>query len=227
MQAVILAAGKGERMGKLTESLPKPLLTVGGKTLLEHKFDMLPNNVDEIILVVRYLGSAIHDRFGGVYKDKRILYVEQEKFNGSAGALWYARGVLHDQFIVMNADDLYDKEDVIRISTESGWALSGKEMDDLGSAGKIVVDKDGLVEAIQEHGAHDGTKGFINTGLYMLDMRIFETEPVPKVAGSDELGLPQTMVAAGLPIRLVPARFWMQITTPEDLEKAEKILEKS
>src|ERR1700689_506521 len=109
MQTVILAAGRGTRMGALTESTPKPLLEVAGKTLLEHKLDMLPYDVDEVIIIVGYLGGEIQKRFGGTYKDKHIFYVEQEKLDGTAGALWQARSVLEGQFLVMMGDDLYAK----------------------------------------------------------------------------------------------------------------------
>src|SRR3989338_8305110 len=115
MQAIILAAGRGERMGALTDNTPKALLEVAGKTLLEHKFDALPYDVDEIILIVVYMGSKILDRFNGRYKDKHILYVEQENpKGGTAEALWNAKSVLHDSFLVMNRDGIYALEDMAK-----------------------------------------------------------------------------------------------------------------
>ena len=75
MQVVILAAGRGTRMGGLTERVPKSLLEVAGKTLLEHKFDILPDDVDEIIIVVGYLGDKIREWYGDGYHSKRIQYL--------------------------------------------------------------------------------------------------------------------------------------------------------
>ncbi len=77
MQAVILAAGRGTRMGALTEHTPKPMLLVNGRPVLEYIFDSLPEEIDEVIIVVGYLGSVIQKHFGGFYKGKKILYVEQ------------------------------------------------------------------------------------------------------------------------------------------------------
>lgn len=224
MQAVILAAGRGTRMGELTESAPKVLLEVAGKTLLEHKFDILPNDVDEIILVVGYFGSTIQNHFGGIYKDKKIFYVEQEKLDGTAGALWRARTILRDQFLVMYGDDIYSKEDMMRVSASRGWALCALEVEKLGTAAKIIVDARGKVTEIKECEEHDGGAGYLNTGLYLLDVRIFDQEMVPKSEDSEEFGLPQTMVRADVPIHLIPATFWLQITSPDDLQKAEEIL---
>src|SRR3989344_5542702 len=100
MQCVILAAGRGKRMGSLTDGAPKALLEVSNKTLIEHKLDALPEQIDEVIIVVGYMGSAIQKYLGGFYNDKRIFYVEQEKSNATAGAFSGARSVLPAFFFV-------------------------------------------------------------------------------------------------------------------------------
>lgn len=227
MQAVILAAGRGSRMGELTDSTPKVMLEVSGKTLLEHKFDILPNDVDEIILVVGYFGSSIQSRFGGVYGDKKILYVEQEKLDGTAGALWRARSILKDQFLVMMGDDIYSQKDVIRgISKREGWTMGVAKRNPLGVGGRVILDAEDRITNIEE-GMHEG-EGFVGTNLFMLDTRIFDIDMVPKAEGSEEFGLPQTAVAASkklsIPFYAIPATFWVQITTPEDVVRAEEIL---
>ncbi len=226
MQAVILAAGRGTRMGELTESTPKVLLEVAGKTLLEHKLDALPYDVDEVVIVVSYLGGTIHDRFGGVYGDKRILYVEQNSSTGgTADALWQARSILRNKFLVMNGDNIYAKEDITKCVAYDDWTVLVYKKEKV-MTGRVVVDKKGMVADILENSAHGGEAGYANTALYVLDTRIFDYPPAPKAAGSKELGLPQTMIQAvkTIPIHAVPASFWLEIKTPEDLQKAEEIL---
>jgi UDP-N-acetylglucosamine diphosphorylase / glucose-1-phosphate thymidylyltransferase / UDP-N-acetylgalactosamine diphosphorylase / glucosamine-1-phosphate N-acetyltransferase / galactosamine-1-phosphate N-acetyltransferase len=230
MQAVILAAGRGTRMGALTESTPKPLLEVAGKTLLEHKFDMLPYDVNEVIVVVGYLGGEIQKRFGGTYKDKHVFYVEQEKLDGTAGALWRARSIVKDRFLVMMADDLYSKEDADRCIATQGWTMLVERTEHMQQGGNVVTDKKGDIVAIEE-GDHGGKLGLISTNLFVLDPRIFDFDLVPKAPGSDEFGLPQTILSAskksGTPFVAVESTFWLQITEPQDLQKAEEILQNS
>lgn len=226
MQAVILAAGRGTRMRELTKNTPKALLELSGVTLLEYKFRALPEEVDEIILVVGYLGGMIQRRFGGSYGDKNILYVEEEDpVGGSAHSLWKARPLLKDKFLVMNGDNIYAPEDM-KACLKYDWAVLVQATERVGS-GRVVVDEDGRVSDILENSRHGGEAGYENTGFYVLDTRIFDYPPVPKSEGSSELGLPQTIITAAKDIRIqaVPATFWIEIKSPEDLENASKIIE--
>jgi bifunctional UDP-N-acetylglucosamine pyrophosphorylase/glucosamine-1-phosphate N-acetyltransferase len=228
MQAVILAAGRGSRMGKLTEASPKPMLEVTGKTLIEHKLDALPKEVDEIILVVGYMGSVVQQYFGGFYKDKKIFYVEQENpAGGTAEAVWLCRELLHDRFLVMNGDNIYGSEDIRACADSPDWAVLVKENQRI-RTGRVLVNDGGCVTGIAENSEHDGEIGNANTGLYALDTRLFEYQPIPKAPGSAELGLPQTMMQAvgQVDIHAIPATFWIEIKNPEDLQKAEEILKK-
>ena len=90
-----------------------------------------------------------------------------------------------------------------------------------------VFEKNRVV-GILENSDHAGKKGYANTGLYALDTRIFNYEPVPKARSSTELGLPQTMMQAAKKIHIyaVLATFWVEIKSPHDLKKAEEMLAK-
>ena len=226
MQAIIFAAGRGTRMGALTDTCPKSMLPVFGKPILEYKLEALPDSIDEVVLVVGYLGSVIHDHFGGEYQGRRILYVEQDTPRGTADALWKAKDVLREQFLVTNGDDLYSKEDTERCieAAGKGWALQVFKKDHIGTGGKVMLDAKGAVKDIVE-GKHD-EGGHIATGMYLLDERIFSYTPVPKGPGETEVGLPQTIMTAAseIHIQAVPATFWVQITAEADLKKAEDIL---
>ncbi len=228
MQAVILAAGRGTRMKVLTETTPKPLLEVAGKSLLELKFDELPDEVDEIIIIVGYLGEKIQERFGGSYDGRRILYVEQEKLDGTMGALARAKDLLDERFVVMMGDDLYAREDIERCLAVPDWVMLVEESQHMNAGGCIITDAKGEILKIEE-GNHAGKPGLINTNMLVLDTRIFQYPMVPKSAGSDELGLPQTVLAAsktaGISFEGVRSTFWFQITDPDDLVKAEAVLE--
>jgi NDP-sugar pyrophosphorylase family protein len=228
MQAVILAAGRGTRMGVLTEQLPKPMLEVAGKTLLEHKFDALPQDVHEIIIVVGYLKETISAKFGDTYNGKSIIYVEQRNIvGGTMDALLQAKPYLTEKFIVMMGDDIYTKEDIQAVLAHD-WALLVQRVPDTKVGGRVIIGVDHYVIDIIENGEGDGA---VSTNMFALDPRIFDYPAVPKKAGSEELGLPQTVVAAskasGIPLNVVEATRWIQITNPDDLVTATKLLSTS
>lgn len=229
MQVVILAAGRGTRMGALTEDRPKPMLEVGGKTLLERKFDALPEGIDEILIVVGYLAETIKNAYGDSYAGKKITYVTQENIvGGTADALWQAKPHLAGKFVVMMGDDLYAKEDIAACLAFE-WALLVKKVPDTAIGGRIVMDAEHHVTDIIEGNSGSG-EGMVNTNLLSLDTRIFEFPQVPKATGSSELGLPQTVLAASraadIPLTVVEATSWIQITSPEDIRVAEQLVSK-
>ncbi len=226
-QAVILAAGRGTRMKELTDTTPKALLEVAGRPLLQYTLDALPDDIQEVVIVVGYLGGMIHERFGPDYYGKKILYAEQGEQHGTAGALWSAKDILKERFLVMMGDDLYGHDDVIRMAHAKDWAMGVQETSSLKEGGKVVTDKHGNITEVLE-GTHDGGPGLVSTNLFLLDTRIFDQPLVPKVEGSAEFGLPQTVLAAAdklrIPLEAINATSWIQISSPEDLKKAEELL---
>lgn len=223
MQAVIMAAGRGTRMGALTDTTPKPMLRVSGKTLLEHKLLALPKEVDDVIVIVGYQKENIIESLGDTYAGKRIQYVTQEKLDGTMGALACAKELLRGKFIVLMGDDLYGAEDIKNLCEKENWALVVWPTEHMASGGKVII-TDGHITEIRE-GNHEGMEGNMCTNLFLLDTRIFDYPMIPKSAGSDEYGLPQTVVPASLqgniPLKAVEGTAWFQVTAPQDLYQAE------
>lgn len=208
-------------MGKLTEDTPKPLLKVGGKTLLEHKFHYLPDEVDEVIVVVGYLKEKIKELLGNEHAGRKITYVEQKELLGTGHALSLCKGFLQGKFLVLNGDDLYAKEDLLEMLKHElslmVWEMPADE------PGRKVADvkiapSGALLDIVEGQPAKKGT--LFNTGAYVLDERYFDYPLQPAAPGRNEFGLPQTMLQMlkdGHEISIVRATWWKPITCPEDL----------
>jgi dTDP-glucose pyrophosphorylase len=118
MQCVILAAGKGTRLRPLTDNCPKPLVKVAGKPLLDHIVEALPTAVDELIIVVGYLGGMIEDYCGKEFHGRKVTYITQEEQKGTAHALWLCKDLIKGRFLFLFADDLHGKEDLARATSD-------------------------------------------------------------------------------------------------------------
>lgn len=224
MQAVILAAGQGVRLGRLTRFIPKPLLRVGKKPILEHTFSQLPDNIHEVVIVVGHLQSQIKGYFGRNFKGRPIKYVEQPERLGTGQALFLCQKTLKSsKFLVMMGDDLYLKKDIERCL---GYNLSllAQEIETPERFGVLKMENGALKEIIESPKLAAG--GLVNCGLYVLDKRIFDYPLMP--IGKGEYGLPQTIVkmAEDFPVKIEKANFWLPINTLENLKKANKYLKK-
>ncbi|MFH0890637.1 MAG: sugar phosphate nucleotidyltransferase [Candidatus Liptonbacteria bacterium] len=221
MQAVILAAGLGTRMGQLTAGTPKPLLKIGDKTLLEHKLHYLPDEVDEVVIVVGYLKDKIKELLGEEHAGRKITYIEQKELLGTGHALSLCKDALSGKFLVLNGDDLYAKEDLLEMIKHE-YALMVWEMPSDEPNRKVAdvkIDKFGALQDIVE--GQPAVKGVLfNTGAYVLNEEYFKYPLRPAAPGRNEFGLPQTMLQmlqGGYKIKIVRATWWKPVTSPEDL----------
>lgn len=110
MKTVIMAGGKGTRISSIAADIPKPMIKIGGKPVLEREIECLrEQGFDDIIITVGHLGRVITDHFGdGSRFGVKIEYYFESEPLGSAGALFRIRDKLTDDFLLLNADAVFD-----------------------------------------------------------------------------------------------------------------------
>ena len=110
MKAVILAGGKGTRMGSLTQEIPKPMLKIGGKPVLEHQVELLKRyGITDITILVNYLKDSIFEFFGnGEKHGVSISYYEEKVPLGTTGGIKAIEDKLQEDFIVFYGDVMID-----------------------------------------------------------------------------------------------------------------------
>lgn len=224
MQCVILAAGRGVRMGTLTEKTPKPMLSLLGKPMLEWKLQMLPKAIDEVIFIIGYHGNQIEKHFGESWKGRKISYVVQSELNGTGGALALAKDVLDGRFLVIMGDDLYTLEDLNGLLDEE-LAMLALHVDDATLFGIVETTPEGQLISVTER-PHGKKEALVSTNAFMLNKKYFEYPPVK--FSPTEYGLPQTLAEMGKkhPVKVVMATAWQPVGKPEDIEKGEEFLKK-
>ncbi len=224
MQAVILAAGRGKRMLDLTREVPKPMLKIKSKPILEYKLEALPKEVNEVIFVIGYYGELIMNYFGKEFGGRKIKYVFQKDLNGTGGALHLVKFLLEERFLVVYGDDLYYPKDIKKL-LKYDLAVLAREVEDPSRFGIIKTNRRGHVVEIVEK-PKKSKERLAAVGIFSLNRKFFDYDLVP--IGNGEFGLPQTLavMARDYPVRVVKTGHWHPIGNPDDLQNAEKIIEK-
>lgn len=182
-QAVILAGGKGTRMQPITYEVPKPLLPVHDKTLLEHLFDLFKKfGIKDIIIAIGYKGDKIKEHIGnGRRFGVNVTYVEESKALGTAGPLKLARPYLKDTFIVTNADELKDMDlmDMFLFHKENNATatIALYSVDDPSAYGVARLQGNRILEFVEKPKKDDAPSNFINSGLYILEPEVLDLIP--------------------------------------------------
>ena len=218
MKAVILAAGRGKRMGSLTDERPKPLLKFKDKELIKHTLDLIPRAASEIIIIVGYYGDLIRAAVGAMWNDIPVVYIDEPDLKGTGYALWKARERLAGEtFLVFPADDIYAATDVAALIAAGSSILAAHVASGTVSGGKVVTGSAGEIISITE-GTHVAP-AHVNAAVYHLDHRFFDY-PLVLIPGRTEYGLPQTLAlyAKDVPVRIVEASAWKQVVGPDDLK---------
>lgn len=222
--AIILCAGRGTRMGSLTDTLPKPLLPLSnGVTLLEAKLKILPASITRIILIVGYLGEVIKEHIGTNYEGKEVIYVTQdiEKVYGTGAALHLCKPYIkNESVLVLMGDDIYAKEDLeelCRYPYSILLAYLGEKKFE--APWQVAVSPENTLVTFYPKAPEKGKQtGIINAAAYTFSPEYFLEEPLKGESG--EVEIPPTIVAMiekGVVYHAVKATYWKQVTAPEDL----------
>lgn len=213
-------------MQPLTFEIPKPLTRTRGKTLLEHTFDVLPQEINEVILVVGYLGQKIVDFCGDNFCGKKITYVWQNEKLGTGHALRLCEEHLRGsgKFLMMFSDDLFDKESIADMVAHD-MAVHVADHQEPKRFGVVSLNNDGTIHSIIEKPEVPPTN-LVLTGVKVFSDKIFDYEPdLHPVSGEYyDVTMIQKMIQDGHIIVPVRARFWFPISTPQDLKDAEELI---
>jgi len=197
-QAVILAGGLGTRMRPVTETIPKPMISVARKPFLQHQLELLrANGIDRSLLLVSYLGEKIEEYFGDGDKwGLNIAYSHELMPLGTGGALKNAEQMLQNSFILLNGDTYLEidyaalllKFVALRCSAlvvaykKPYGALSALPADHVPN--NLYVDKEGFVQAYRKRDPEGMTH--IDAGAIVLDKAILEMLPAGQKCSLEE-----------------------------------------
>lgn len=110
MKTVIMAGGRGTRISSVASDIPKPMIKIAGKPVLEHEIECLrEQGFTDLVITISHLGSVIMDYFGdGKQFGVKIQYFNEETPLGNAGALFKIRNQLNEDFLLLNADAIFN-----------------------------------------------------------------------------------------------------------------------
>lgn len=170
MKVIIPLAGRGTRLRPHTYVTPKPLIKIGGKTVMSYILDDLKSmDVSEIIFITGYLKEKIEEYMARAYPDFKVRYVEQPVQDGTAGAVSLAREYVDEDCLIIFVDTLFDADlQIIRtLPDDVAGVLWAKEVEDYQRFGVIVTDGSGMMTRIVEK-PQDPISKLANIGLYYV-----------------------------------------------------------
>ncbi len=217
-----MAGGEGTRLRPLTSNVPKPMLPLANRPMMEHIVALLRRHgFDEIVVTVAYLANSIRTYFGdGSEFGVRMVYATEETPLGTAGSVRNAMDELDERFLVISGDVLTDLD-------LSAILRFHEERDALATIGLVAVDNplefgivitgdDGRIERFLEKPSWGEVfSDTINTGVFVLEPRIFDfIAPEGQVDFSSDVF--PALLAAGEPLYgSVQQGYWEDVGTLE------------
>ena len=185
MKVVIMAGGKGTRISSVASDIPKPMIEIDGIPVLEREIQCLKEQgFKDFIITVSHLGHIIMNYFGdGLDFGVHIEYFVEEQPLGNAGALFELKNKLTEDFLLLNADSIFDIDfnRIVKFHKEKGGlvTLFTHPNSHPYDSGLIIADKTGAVEQwlTKEDARPKYYQNRVNAGLHVVSPEILEVRP--------------------------------------------------
>lgn len=224
---IIMAGGRGERLMPYTSVLPKPLIPIGEKPIIEHIIDRFRKyGIKEFVLSVNYRKNMLKAFFDEIEREYKVSFVEETKPLGTGGSLFFLKNRIERSFFVSNCDILLDAD------FESIYRFHKKERNLVTIVtsvkryvlpyGVINLNDEGFVKSLEEKPSNDY---LINTGVYILEPDVLEY-----IEEEEFLHITQLIdrcISNGMRVGTYPIseESWMDMGQLGDLEKMKLKLE--
>ena len=223
MEAIILCGGLATRLGEAAKTVPKVLLEIAGKTVLEWQIRLLREaGVTAVVLASGHLHDVLYEQVGENYAGIRIRYAKEEKRLGTGGAIQNAmKQVDTSLFFVLNGDillaDFSLRAMLDRFHPSMAGVLLSVHVPDIRPYGEIISDSDGKILVFREK-QPTCSAGYINGGVYLFNETIanafpkgqeifsIERDVFPSVSNLYTLQTDTSWIDIGVPERLDYAR---------------------
>ncbi|MCM1334247.1 MAG: sugar phosphate nucleotidyltransferase [Bacteroides sp.] len=183
MKAVILAGGEGTRLRPMTCAIPKPMIPICGKPVIEYILDLLARHgCREAVIAVRYKKESLERRFAaGSYKGISLGFSEESDPLGTAGCVKKAAADFDEDFLVISGDAIcdFDLGEAFRFHRSSGAdaTILTKRVDDPREYG-LIIEKNGVITDFSEKPSYINCRSDLaNTGIYLLSPKILRLIP--------------------------------------------------
>lgn len=223
LKAMIMAAGVGSRLDPLTQDVPKPLVPIANRPIMDILFDRLKDiSVTDVIANVHYKADQIIERYKNNDMGINFNYIHEKELSGTAGGVkkcqfFFEEG---DDFLVLSADGLSnaDLKAGIEAHKKSGaiatMGIKQIALEEIPNFGVVVTDENGFVTGFQEKPAiKDAKSDYINTGIYIFNYEIFNYIPENTFYDFAKNVFPD-LLSKGIKINTFPvSQYWSDIGT--------------
>lgn len=232
MKGMIMAAGVGTRLHPLTKDIPKPMVPIAGRPLMEHIVHLLRiHGFTQLVANLHYLPQTIQNYFGdGSQFGINLKYSYEPDLLGTAGGVKNNQDFLDETFVVVSGDALTDINlaAFLRFHKQRGAlaSIALKPMEEVERFGVVITDSDGRITNFQEKPKkEEALSNLISTGIYIFEPEIFNYISLGEVYDFGKNLFPR-LAAEGAPFYgYVTEDYWCDVGDIESYSQAQKDVE--
>jgi len=221
LDAILMAGGKGERLRPLTEKIPKPLLKIGEKAIIDYNIDNLINyGVENIYVTTNYLAEQIEEHFKEERQGINVICVREKEYLGTIASVKLIPDMKNDEILIMNSDLFtnIDFEDFYRHFLEKDADMSAAAVPYSISVPYGIFELEGRnIQGIKEKPTYNF---YANAGIYIIKKSLLKL--IPDNVFFNATDFMDLLVSHGKKVIRYPLiDYWIDIGKPEDYQKAQ------